>query len=196
MLSDTNGQVLLLGVIVIVALLAFMLAIPNVTHVTAQKMRAQTAADAGAFTGSVWLARALNLSANMNIGIKSMYTWMTVLTTAQALALALHSDSLDPSVMAIGHGITLALFGNSDPVYTASSLYPQSIQKLAETAQWLYDLQGDIVGSFPAVAATLGSSEARRNASGGNPLSQNPGASCWSEPRIRCPLWQVPAATV
>ena len=100
---------------------------------------------------------------------------MTVLTTAQALALALHSDSLDPSVMAIGHGITLALFGNSDPVYTASSIYPQSIQKLAETAQWLYALQSDVAGSFPLVAQTLGSSEARRNASGGNPLSQNPG---------------------
>ena len=172
---DTDGQVLLLGVIVIIALLAFMLAIPNGTHVTTQKMCAQTAADAGAFTGSIWLARALNLSANMNVGIKSMYTWMTVLTTAEALALALNSDTLDASVRALGRDMTLALFGNSDPVYTASSLYPQSIQKLAETAQWLYDLQSDVAGSFSLVAQTLGTSEACRNASGGNPSSQNPG---------------------
>jgi Tfp pilus assembly protein FimT len=175
LLHDTDGQVLLLGVIVVIALLAFMLAIPNVTQVTTQKMRAQTAADAGAFTGSIWLARALNLSANMNIGIKSMYTWMTALTAAEALALALYSDSLDASVRAMSREITLALFGNSDPVYTASSIYPQSIQKLAETAQWLYSLQSDVAGSFPMVAQTLGSDQARRNTSGGNPLSQNPG---------------------
>jgi hypothetical protein len=175
LLRDTSGQVLLLGVIVIIALLAFMLVIPNGTQVTTQKMRAQTAADAGAFTGSVWLARALNLNANMNVGIKSMYTWMTVLTTAQALARALYTDSVDASVGALGRDISLALFGNNDPVYVSSSIYPQSIQKLAETARWLYDLQGDIAGSFPAVAATLGSAQARRNASGGNPSSQNPG---------------------
>jgi hypothetical protein len=175
LLHDTNGQVLLLGVIVIIALLAFMLAIPNGTQVTTQKMRAQTAADAGAFTGAVWRARALNLNANMNVGIKSMYTWMTVLTTASALAKALYSDSLDASVRALGQDVSLALFGNNDPVYVSSSIYPQSIQKLAETARWLYDLQDDIAGSFPAVAATLGSAQARRNASGGNPLSQNPG---------------------
>ena len=137
LLRDTDGQVLLLVVILMTALLAFMLVIPNGTQVTTQKMRAQTAADAGAFTGSVWLARALNLSANMNIGIRSMYTWMTALTTAEALALALHNDQLDASVRAMAREITLALFGNSDPVYTASFIYPQSIQKLAETAQWL-----------------------------------------------------------
>ena len=175
LLRDTDGQVLLLGVIVIIALLAFLLVLPNGTHVTIQKMRAQTAADAGVFTGSIWLARALNLSANMNIGIKSMYTWMTVLTAAEALARALYSDTLDASVKAMGREITLALFGNSDPVYVASSVYPQSVQKLAQTAQWLYDLQSDVAGSFPLVAQTLGSGEARRNASGGNPLSQNPG---------------------
>ena len=172
---DTNGQVALLGVIAVAALLAFMLAIPNGTQATIQKMRAQTAADAGAFTGSIWLARALNLNAHMNIGIKSMYTWMTVLTAAQALALALYSDSLDASVRAMSREITLALFGNSDPVYTASSIYPQAIQKLAETAQWLNDLQSDVAGSFPMVAQTLGSDQARRNASGGNAMSQNPG---------------------
>jgi len=175
LLRDTNGQVLLLGVILIAVLLAFMLVIPNGTRVATQKMRAQTAADAGAFTGSIWLARGLNLNANMNVGIKSMYTWMTVLTTAEALARALYSDTADASVRALGRDITLALFGSSDPVYTSSSIYPQSVQKLAETAQWLYDLQTDVAGSFPVVAQTLGSAQARRNASDGNPSSQNPG---------------------
>jgi hypothetical protein len=165
----------LLGVVALMALLAFMLIIPNGTLATTQKMRAQTAADAGACTGSVWLARALNLSANMNVGVRSMYTWMTVLTMGEALALALHNDSLDASVRALGSDMTLALFGNSDPLSTASSTYPQSIQKLAQTAQWLQSLQSDIAGSFPAVAQTLGTSEARQNASAGNSSSQNPG---------------------
>jgi hypothetical protein len=173
---DDEGQVVLLGIIVVVALLAFMLAIPNGTQVASQKVRAQTAADAGAFTGSVWLARALNLNANLNIGIRSMYTWMTVLTTAEALAKALYSDTLDPSVRAMGQQITTALFGNSDPVYTSSHIYPQSIQKLAETAQWLYDLQTDVAGSFPVVAQAVGSNQACRNASAGDPESENPGA--------------------
>jgi hypothetical protein len=190
---NTDGQVLLLGVVVIIALLAFMLAIPNGTHVTTQKMRAQNAADAGAFTGSVWLARALNLNANMNVGIRSMYTWMTALTTAQALAKALYSDTADASVMALGRDISLALFGNSDPVYVSSSIYPLSIQKLAETAQWLYDLQGDIAGSFPAVAQTMGSDQARRNVSGGNPLSQNPGGMVLVRTEDTIPLFVADA---
>ena len=175
LLRDTNGQVLLLGIIVVVALITFMLVVPNGTGVTVQKMHAQTAADAGAFTGSVWLARALNLSANMNVGIRSMYTWMTVLTVSEALALALYSDTSDASVRAMGREMSLALFGNSDPVYTSTGIYPQSIQKLAETARWLHDLQGDIAASFPLVAEAMGSAQARRNASNGNSSSSNPG---------------------
>jgi hypothetical protein len=174
---DADGQVLLLVAILMTAVLAFMLVIPNGTQVTTQKMSAQTAADAGAFTGSVWLARALNLNANMNTGIRSMYTWMTVLTASQALALALYSDSLDPSVQGIGQGLTLALFGNSNPVLTASTLYPQSILKLKEAAQWLYDLQSDIAASFPAVAQSVGAAQACRNVSGGNASAQNPGGA-------------------
>jgi len=137
-------------------------------------VRAQTAADAGAFTGSVWLARALNLNANMNIGIKGVYTWITVLTMGEALARALYSDSLDPSVRAMGEGITLALFGNADPVAVHSVEYPGSIRKLDTTAQWLYALQDDIAESFHDVAAILGSEEASRNA-GAYPPSQTAG---------------------
>ncbi|MEO0108290.1 MAG: pilus assembly protein TadG-related protein, partial [candidate division WOR-3 bacterium] len=177
LVSDTDGQMLLLAVIVLTALLAFMLAIPNATRATTEKVRAQTAADAGAVSGSLWIARALNLNAHLNTGIRSMYTWMTVLTTAQALALALNSDSLDPSVRAIGQGLALALFGNSDPVYTADVLYPQSIQRLGETARLLYDLQSDVASSFPALAQALGSEQARRNISDGDPYSQNPGGT-------------------
>ena len=172
LLHDTDGQVLLLGVILLAALLAFMLVIPNGTKATTQKMRTQTAADAGAFTGSIWLARALNLSANMNVGIKSMYTWMTVLTAAEALALAL--DSL-AGTRALACNMTSALFLNNDPRYAGVNVYPQSIRMLDTTAKWLYDLQTDIAGSFPVVAQTMGSSEARRDASGGNASSQNPG---------------------
>jgi len=171
---DTRGQFLLFGAIMVVAVLAFLLAIPNGTQVVTQKVRAQTAADAGAFTGSVWLARALNLNANMNIGIKGVYTWMTVLTVGEALAQALYSDSLDPSVRLMGEQITLALFGSSDPVTVSYTEYPGSIQKLDTTAQWLYALQDDIAESFHDVAATLGSEEASRNA-GAYPPSQTAG---------------------
>ena len=172
---DTGGQVLLLGIVVVVALLAFMLAIPNGTQAVTQKMRAQTAADAGAFTGSVWLARTLNLSTNMNIGIKSVYTWMTVLTVGSALAQALYSDTADSSVHALGQGMSSALFGISNPDTASNNQYPTAIQRLDETGQWLSDLQDDIAVVFPALAQTLGSEQARRNASGGNASSQNPG---------------------
>jgi len=171
---DTHGQFLLFGAIMVVAILAFMLAIPNGTQVATQKVRAQTAADAGAFTGSVWLARALNLNANLNIGIKSVYEWITVLTVGEALAQALYSDTHDVSVQAIGVGITSALFGSSNPVTVHSIEYPGSIRKLDTSAQWLYALQDDIAESFHDVAATLGIEEASRNA-GAYPPSQTAG---------------------
>ena len=174
LLRDTSGQYLLFGAVLVIAILAFLLVIPNGTQVTTQKMRAQTAADAGAFTGSVWLARSLNLNANMNIGIRSVYTWMTVLTMGEALAKALYSDSLDPSVRAMGQGITTALFGSSNPVTVGSVEYPGSIQKLDTAAQWLYNLQDDIGANFSSVAATLGGEEASRN-SGAYPASQAAG---------------------
>jgi hypothetical protein len=172
LLSDTSGQVLLFGAILVVAILGFLLLIPNGTQVATQKVRAQTAADAGAFTGSIWLARTLNLSANMNVGIKGMYTWMTALTAAEALALAL--DSL-VGTRGLACDMDSALFLNHDPRYVDVNVYPQAIRKLAETAQWLYVLQSDVDSSFPMVAQTLGSEQACRNASGGNPSSQNPG---------------------
>jgi hypothetical protein len=174
LLHDTGGQVLLFGAVLVVAILAFLLAIPNGTQVTTQKVRAQTAADAGAFTGSVWLARALNLSSSMNIGIRSVYTWMTVLTVGEALAKALYSDSLDPTVKQMGRDMTAALFGSSDPLTVHSIEYPASIRKLDTTALWLYQLQDDIATSFTQVAARMGSSEASRNM-GGNSLSQTAG---------------------
>jgi hypothetical protein len=174
LLRDTGGQVLLFGAVLIVAILAFLLVIPNGTQVTTQKVRAQTASDAGAFTGSVWLARALNLSANMNIGIRSVYTWMTVLTVGEALAKALYSDTLDATVKAKGQDIAQALFGNSDPIAVHSNEYPASIRKLDTTAQWLDSLRDDIATSFSEVAARMGTSEASRNV-GGDPLSQTAG---------------------
>jgi hypothetical protein len=174
LLRDNNGQVLLLGVIALTLVLTFMLLIPNVSQVTTRKMRVQTAADAGAFSGSIWLARGLNLNANMNVGIRSMYTWMTVLTVSSALARALYSDTLDPSVRALGQGITLALFGNSDPQYCAREIYEQTVEKLAHSAQWLRDLQKEVAGSFPRVAEELGTDRACQNASGGDPSSLDP----------------------
>jgi hypothetical protein len=174
LLRNDDGQVLLFGAIVILLLFVFMLAIPNGTRVVTQKVRAQTAADAGAFTGSIWLARALNLNANLNIGMRSVYTWMTVLTVSEALAQAFQSDSHDVSVRAMGQEITLALFGSSDPVSTSYTEYAAAIEKLDSTTQWLYALQGDIAESFHDVAATLGTEEACRNA-GAYPPSQTAG---------------------
>jgi hypothetical protein len=170
----TEGQVLLFGVVLIVVLLAFLLTIPNVTQVATQKVRAQTAADLGAFTGSVWLSRALNLNANMNIGVRSVYTWITVLTVGSALAKALYSDTLDPSVKAMGQDISIALFGDNDPVHASSSIYPQAIRELDAAALWLHTLQCDIATTFHDVAATLGTEEACRNA-GAHPPSQTAG---------------------
>jgi hypothetical protein len=176
LLRDTRGQVMLFGIILMVALLAFMLLIPNGTQVATQKMRAQTAADAGAYTGSVWLARSLNLSANMNIGVRSVHTWMTVLTMGAALASALNTDSFDVSVRQLGSDIAYALFNNYDPVAVAYSVYPVSIESLSVTEQWLQELQDDVAVSLPVVGQEIAAAEARRTASGGNPASENPGA--------------------
>lgn len=157
---NDDGQYLLFGAVLVLAILGFLLVIPNGTQVGIQKVRAQTAADAGAFTGSIWLARTLNLSSNMNVGIRSVYTWMTVLTVGEALAQALYSDTLDPSVKTMGQNITLALFNSSNPVTVNTSQYPSAIRKLDTTARWLSSLQDDIGASFSQVAATQGTSEA------------------------------------
>ena len=160
---DADGQVLLGGAVLALAALACLLALPNVTYVIVQKVQAQTAADAGAFTGSIWLARALNLTAGINIGIRSVYEWETVLTVGEALAQALYSDTLDPSVRAMGQGITLALFGSSNPVTVHSVEYPASIRMLDSTVRWLSALQDDIVSSFQQVAARMGTDAACSN---------------------------------
>jgi hypothetical protein len=174
LLRDTSGQVLLFGAVLVLAILAFLLAMPNGTGATTQKVRAQTSADVGAFSGSIWLARSLNLTSNMNIGIRSVYTWMTVLTVGEALAKALHSDTLDKSVDSLGKNITLALFGSANPTTVHSVEYPGAIRKLDTTALWLHQLQDDIATSFAQVAARMGSDEASRSM-GGNSLSQTAG---------------------
>jgi hypothetical protein len=174
LIGDTSGQVLLFAAVMVVAILAFLLAVPNGTQATTQKVRAQTAADVGAFTGSVWLARALNLNASMNIGIKSVYTWMTVLTMAEALGQALYKDTHDSTVHALGQQLTLTLLGSSDPLAAHSVEYADAIQQLDATALWLHSLQDDITGSFADLAATLGSEEASRNG-GAYPASQASG---------------------
>jgi hypothetical protein len=174
LLSDSDGQVVLFVILFALLLLSFMLVVPNVTQVTIEKMRAQTSADAGAYTTSLWLARALNLSANMNVGIRSMYQWMVVLTASEALALAL--DSIAATKPAASQ-MTFALFGQLDPHYTASVTYPLAIQKLAATVQWLSALQTDVGNSFWMAAQTLGTSQVAQNEGGGNPLSPNQGGT-------------------
>jgi len=193
LLQDTDGQVLLFGACMLLVLLAFILTVPNVTHATTEKVRVQTAADAGAFTGSIWLARALNLNASLNVGIKSVYTWMTVLTVGEALAQALYRDSLDLSVRLMGEQMTLALFGSSDPVAVSSLEYPGSIRKLDTTANWLSALQDDIVETFHDLAATLGTEEACRNA-GAYPPSQTGGGRVITRTDDSLPLLVADAA--
>lgn len=174
LLQDTGGQVLLFAAVLVVALLAFLLVVPNGTQVATHKVRAQTSADVGAFTGSVWLARALNLNANMNIGIRSVHMWMVVLTMGEALAQALYKDTHDSTVHVMGQQLTMALLGSSDPLAAHSIEYPVAIEQLDTTALWLRSLQDDITGSFSGLAATLGSEEASRN-EGAYPASQTAG---------------------
>lgn len=166
LLRDTSGQVLLFGAVLVVAILAFLLMIPNGTQVTTQKVRAQTAADVGAFSGSVWLARSLNLNANLNVGIKSVYTWATVLTMGSALAQAMFSDTCvdDVGVPEMGQALVTALFGTADPPTDVTyDEYPAALSSLNSTALWLAELQDDIAINFHEVAATLGTDEANSN---------------------------------
>jgi len=177
LLRNTEGQVLLFAAVLVVAIMAFLLVIPNGTHVATQKVRTQTAADIGAFSGSVWLARALNLNANLNVGLKSVYTWATVLTMGSALAQALYTDSLDPDVRQMGLDLVAALFGTSStPSAVSMNEYPAAVQSLDATAHWLASLQDDIAVSFHEVAAALGTAEACLNLGVGSP---SPTAGGW-----------------
>jgi hypothetical protein len=174
LLADTDGQVIFFVVLMLIVLLGFMLAIPNVTQVTTQKMRMQTAADAGALTAATWIARGLNLSANMNHGIRCMGDWMTALTASAALAFALDTVA---GTKATASEVTFALFGQTDPHYTCSTTFPLAIKQLGCCRQWICDLQADVAGSFLTVAQILGAGVAAQDASAGNPASQNPGGS-------------------
>jgi len=188
--SDTGGQVLLFGAVLLVSILAFLLVIPNGTQATTQKVKAQTAADVGAFSGSVWLARSLNLNANLNTGIKSVYTWATVLTMGSALAQALYSDTLDEGAQDMGMTLVSALFGTNDPPSDVTGdEYPSAIQSLNTTALWLSQLQDDIAESFSYVAASQGTEEASRNA-GSYPPS--PSAGGWVMVRSNDPTDATP----
>jgi len=109
--KDTSGQVLLFAAILVLAIITFMLVVPNATRVTTQKVRTQTAADVGSFTGSIWLSRSLNLNANMNIGIRSVHMWMVVLTMGEAPAQALYNNTRDSPVHASCEELALALHG-------------------------------------------------------------------------------------
>ncbi|MBM3332889.1 hypothetical protein FJY68_13750 [candidate division WOR-3 bacterium] len=171
---DEKGQVLLFSIVLALAIIAFLLVVPNATRVTTQKVRAQTAADVGSFTGSIWLSRSLNLNANMNIGIRSIHMWMVVLTMGEALAQALYKDTSHASVREMGEGLTLALLGTSDPVTAHSVEYPGAIQQLDAAALWLRSLQDDISASFSDLAAALGSEEASRTV-GSYPATQTAG---------------------
>ena len=159
MLHDASGQVLLFGAILVSLLFVFMLVIPNGTRVATQKMRAQTAADVGAFTGSVWLARALNLNANLNVGIKSMYTWVTVLTVGSALAAGALQRHRASTIRGVhGDGTGHLLLRCSEPATPPTDGLPTSstplrVDSLNSTAHWLSDLQDDIVATFHEVAA-------------------------------------------
>jgi len=166
LLPDTEGQVLLFGAALVVVILAFLLVIPNGTQVVTQKVRAQTAADVGAFSGAVWLARALNLNASMNVGIKSIYTWATVLTVGSALAQALYADTAksDTGAQEMGQALVTALFNTANPPPVVTNVeYPAAIGALNTTMHWLHDLQDDITESFHDMAAQLGTNEACAN---------------------------------
>jgi len=181
---------MLFGAVLLVAILAFLLIIPNATQATTQKVKAQTAADVGAYSGSVWLARSLNLNAYMNVGIKSVYTWATVLTMGSALAQALYSDTLDEGAQEMAITLDSALFGTSDPPSDVTNdEYPKAIQSLNTAALWLAQLQDDIAGSFSDVAGALGTEQAARNA-GAYPPSPTSGA--WVMVRSNDPMDTVP----
>ncbi|MEO0074811.1 MAG: Tad domain-containing protein [candidate division WOR-3 bacterium] len=89
--KDNNGQVLVLVISILFVLVLFFITIPNVTKVVATKMRVQTAADIGAYSSSIWVARGMNLINFCNIGIaegyiiqdfyKSFYSILSILWT-------------------------------------------------------------------------------------------------------------------
>jgi hypothetical protein len=183
--KDQNGQVTLFVILFMVGLIAFMLSIPNVTYVTGWKMRGQTASDIGAYTVSIWLARALNLIAVLNIGIRWMWVWMLVLTIVLAVALVLYAAGHFPLLaflIPIACAISAVFFGQGDPI-GASSVYPDALKALRNSAIWLNDLQDDIAQSFPLIALGMGTTEAYKNMHSSLPSLER-GGFAFMQPKI------------
>jgi hypothetical protein len=178
-----DGQVMLFVILIMVALLAFMLSIPNVTYVTTAKMRAQTAADSGAYTASIWLARALNLIAILNVGIKWMYIWImiqTMLMAVLALLDVLVFSGIGTTIaVAISTGIQFIFFagtfytpgfppplGSGPAAIKQAPRYKDQVKALKANARWFYGMQTDIATTFPGLAIIMGTAEAKKNMGG------------------------------
>ncbi len=163
--EDKSGQILVFVLSILFVLVLFWLLLPNVSAVTVLKMRAQTAADAGAYTGSVWLARGLNLITCFNIGIRHMYMWILSLTIICAIVLTLVAISgfFSPA-FGIAQVICLAL-GWGDP-NNALAAYREDVKNLYKSAQWLSEREEDIARIFPILAVIDGSRIATINMGG------------------------------
>jgi|GEM_PF-3947109 len=158
--KDKSGQIALFVALFLLPLVLFLFTVPNVTYVTAAKMRAQTAADIGAYTASLWLARGLNLITICNIGIRDMLLMVMAITLILAIAWVL---TLIPVVSSIGFAICLIFFNTSDPASAALGNYPEDVQNLYDSANWLSKREKEIAKAFPVIADAMGSYLAYEN---------------------------------
>jgi len=168
---DKNGQVMIFVLAILFVLVLFFLTIPNVTHIVSAKMRTQTAADFGAYSGAIWLARGLNIIACLNIGIRTMYIWIAAISVILVVFSALFAigfipfcEALQPIAMAV-LGIFFDPAGTllpTDPV-TAAIYYKEDVKRLYNTARWLSDRIDNIAEVIPDIAMVDGSTIALQN---------------------------------
>jgi hypothetical protein len=194
---DQDGQILIFTILVLFVLILFLITIPNVTNVVNLKIRTQTAADAGAYSAAVWMARGLNMIMILNIGIRQCYYWIaalvaifvicSILVVVGAALMSVPIVGIIAAVLGTAAAIVLSvLFCGPTAPCTHCCFLPQAalciplewrqglkedIERLYSLAGNLYDLQDKVSEHCPKAAFLEGTRIASINM---GPAASNP----------------------
>ncbi|HDQ99184.1 MAG TPA: hypothetical protein ENN51_02710, partial [candidate division WOR-3 bacterium] len=164
-LRDSNdGQVLIVAVLLMLPLVMFLVTVPNVTYVTASKMRVQNAADIAAYSNAAWLARGMNLASVCNVGVLDAMLTVQGLTLTLALAEVMHRYHY---LQGTASQITYHFFGTTNPSYAIDHSFPADVYRMHESADWLSFRAESALREFPAMANQMGSEYAKKNVGAG-----------------------------
>jgi hypothetical protein len=158
--DSTDGQVLVVAILMMLPLVMFLMTVPNVTYVTAAKIRTQNAADLAAYSNAAWLARGMNFVAASNVGVLDAMLTVEALTLTLALA-----DVMDRYNYFEGmpQAIAQHFFGTMDLTHAIDTTFPADVRRLHQSADWLADRAGIAAASAPEMANVMGGEHALSN---------------------------------